>query len=427
MDGKDQWLVGWGIGYTAIGTISLLIPLYAISLGGTAFVVGIVASTAAFAGVPGALIWGWLADQTSHRAVFIVVALGATGLLIGSVPFVSSVWILIGVNSVVWFFVAAAAPVLTLLVVEGVSDDHWESRIALLNAYQGHGWVAGLILGAVWLPIGGRLFDPVSAQRLLFWGCSALSFIAIPITLRKLPRESTVSVMDIVDNPLFLGRIFRGGGRYIRTVPFATTRLYWAVEGYRFGNYRVPFSRPLVVYLGVVLLFTTGFGVFWGPLPVFLRSFLTDQRVFLLFLAANVASAVFYTRVGRWAAIQDTRALQTKALVARVVLFPLVGLVVIAVPASILLLVLVGVFGSIGFTWAIIAVTATGLVTRLSGDARGNGIGMYVAFTGLGGGIGGIVGGWLAESFGFYTVFGVASVLILGGTLVFILQYTSRR
>ncbi len=87
--------------------------------------------------------------------MFIVVALGATGAMIGVIPFVSSEWILVAVNSVIWFFVAAAAPVLTLLVVEGTPEDQWEARIALLNAYQGYGWIAGLLLGAVWLPVGG--------------------------------------------------------------------------------------------------------------------------------------------------------------------------------------------------------------------------------------------------------------------------------
>lgn len=427
MSRGDQWLWGWGVGYVAIGTISLLIPLYAISLGGNAFMVGVIAATAAFAGVPGALTWGWMADRTDHRSVFIIIALGATGVMIGVIPVVSSVWVLVGVNSVIWFFVAAAAPVLTLLVVEGMPEDRWDSRIALLNAFQGYGWVAGLILGTVWLPFGGLFFDADTAQRVLFWGCSAISFIAIPLAVRRVPQKTTVDVLDIVNNPVFLGRIFRGGGRYIRTVPFATTRLYWGIQGYRSGAFRLELSRRFVVYLGVVLLFSTGFGVFWGPLPVFLHSFFTDQRVFLLFLAANVSSAVFYTRIGRWTEIWDSGKLQSRALLARVVLFPLVGIVTVSIPTDYLLVVLLGIFCGIGFTWAIIAVTATGMVTRLAGSSRGNGVGLYVALTGFGGGIGSITGGWIAGWLGFYSVFGVASVLVLLGVVLFVVDYRAAR
>ena len=61
----------------AVGLASLLVPLYALSLGASAFDVGALAATAAFAGVPGALWWGWLAERTDRRRVFVVAALPA--------------------------------------------------------------------------------------------------------------------------------------------------------------------------------------------------------------------------------------------------------------------------------------------------------------------------------------------------------------
>jgi hypothetical protein len=53
---EDRWLLGWGLGYAAVGGASLLVPLYALELGGDHVLVGLVAATAAFAGVPGALL-----------------------------------------------------------------------------------------------------------------------------------------------------------------------------------------------------------------------------------------------------------------------------------------------------------------------------------------------------------------------------------
>lgn len=38
---RDRWLVAWAMGYAAVGAASLLIPLYAISLGAGAFLVGL--------------------------------------------------------------------------------------------------------------------------------------------------------------------------------------------------------------------------------------------------------------------------------------------------------------------------------------------------------------------------------------------------
>jgi MFS family permease len=63
MPARDRWLAAWGLGYVAVGAASLLIPLYAISLGAGPFLVGVLAATAAFAAVPGALLWGYLADR----------------------------------------------------------------------------------------------------------------------------------------------------------------------------------------------------------------------------------------------------------------------------------------------------------------------------------------------------------------------------
>lgn len=103
------------------------------------------------------------------------------------------------------------------------------------------------------------------------------------------------------------------------------------------------------------------------------------------------------------------------------------GLGVIAIPTNYLLVVFVGIFSGIGFTWAIIAVTATGIVTRLSGSSRGNGVGLYVALTGFGGGIGSVSGGWIAGVLGFYSAFGVASVLILLGAVLFFIVNRSVR
>ena len=172
---SDRWLYAWGAGYAAVGTASLLLPLYAVSLGAGAAVVGAMAATAAFAGVPGALLWGWLAARTGRRRPFILVALGALAGVLALVPFASTPLGLLVGNAAMWFVVSAAAPVLNLIVVEGRPVAEWDARIARLNAVQGYGWVAGLVLGTVWTAAVPRVLDPVAAQELL---CFLLAVVA---------------------------------------------------------------------------------------------------------------------------------------------------------------------------------------------------------------------------------------------------------
>lgn len=412
METRDRWLYAWGLGYTAVGAASLLIPLYALALGGSALIVGLLASTAAFAGVPGALLWGWLAAKTGRRRIFVIIALLATAIVLLVTPLIQNVWILILVNATLWFVVAAAAPVLTLLVVEGTPEPTWDHRIALLNTWQGYGWVAGLAFGAIWLPIATVLIGQPRAQTWFFWVIGLVAASAVPLALRWLPHEATISPTAIDDASPLVERITRGGGRYVRTVPFMTTRMYWGLRALRTQGIQSRFSRPFWVYLGAVAIFSAGFAVFWGPVPAYLGDRFPDEHVFGLFLAANIGSAVFYAPAGRWAARSGTRMLQSQALAARIILFPLVGGIAILKPTAVELAILLAIFAAIGLTWAVIAVTATGIVTRLGDAAKGPALGLYTAVAGLGGGIGSIAGGLIANTAGFLPTFLTAAIAV---------------
>ena len=418
MDGRDRWLVGWGLGYVAVGTASLLIPLYALGLGGGPLLVGVLASTAALAGVPGALLWGWLASRTGRRRVFVLVALVATAGVLAVTPFVRTPDALVAVNTLLWFSVSAASPVLTLLVVEGAPEPAWEDRIGELNAWQGYGWVGGLVLGSAWIPLAARVADPVTARAWLFWVCASVALAGAVLASRWLPSETTVAPERLSASPATLARLERGAGRYVRAVPFATTRLYWAIRGIRSRGRRARLPRTLWAYLLAVGVFSAGFSAFWGPLPAYLGASYPDERVFWFFLASNAASAAFFTRIGAWATTVGSRRLQTGALSVRALLFPAVAFVVVVVGPPVELPLLLFVFGLIGLTWAVIGVTATGLVTRLAGPERGTALGLYAAVAGAGGGLGSVLGGWVASVSGYLVAFAVAGGLVLASALL---------
>lgn len=418
MEAGDRWLVGWGLGYVAVGAASLLIPLYALSLGGGPLLVGVLASTAAFAGVPGALLWGWLSARTGKRRVFVLVALVATAAVLAVTPLVRSAWVLVAANTLLWFVVSAASPVLNLLVVDGSPESAWEARIGTLGAWQGYGWVGGLVLGSAWIPLATRLTDPSTARAWLFWLCAFAAVAGAVIAARRLPLETTVDPERLSASPALLARLDRGAGRYVRSVPFATTRLYWALRSLGRGGPFVRLPRVLWAYLLAVGVFSAGFSAFWGPLPAYLAGTYPDERVFWFFLASNAASAVCFTRVGAWTTAYGGPRLQAGALSVRALLFPTVAFVVLVVGPPAELPLLLVVFGLIGLTWAVIGVTATGLVTRLSGPDRGTGLGLFAAVAGAGGGLGSILGGWLASAAGYLATFGVAGALVLASVLV---------
>ncbi|MDZ7701137.1 MAG: hypothetical protein U5J98_03220 [Halobacteriales archaeon] len=185
----------------------------------------------------------------------------------------------------------------------------------------------------------------------------------------------------------------------------------------------------MVTYLAAAVLFFTGFAAFWAPLPLFLTGAgFTAAQIFGLYLVSSLASAALYDRVGTLVGRTDVRLLQTGALAARGLLFPLValgtGFGLLALELGVVAFVLV----LIGGTWAVIAVVGTAIVTRLAPAAvRGELLGVHTALAAVGGGVGGLLGGW-AASFGYLLAFGVAGgLVVLGAALVWSLAVLSDR
>jgi len=84
----------------------------------------------------------------------------------------------------------------------------------------------------------------------------------------------------------------------------------------------------------------------------------------------------------------------------------------------------VPLFVVVGLTWAVIAVSAATLVTRLSPPiVRGEALGVYGALSTVASGVGSVLGGWLAAA-GYGRAFAVAGGLVLAGVgVVLVLRW----
>jgi MFS family permease len=425
--GSDAWLYGWALGYAAVGAASLLVPLYAIDLGAGALIVSLVAATAAFAGIPGAILWGRLVTRTDRRRPFILVALGLTGIVFLLLPFLASPWTVLIANAALWFVVAAAAPVLNVVVVEGYRPADWNRRFGLLNHYQGYGWLIGLVAGGIWSSLAGTRvgLSPLAAKRVFFIGSALVTLGGFLLVLNRYPEPPTIS------NQRFrrLSRRIRSpqgtGIRAIQAIPFGPTRMYWSLRDLGLGRgirsrLSDRFSGPLVRYLLAAVVFFAGFSAFFAPLPAYLvdAGYATDE-VFALFILTSAAAAVSYAAVGTLAAAADPFRLQVGALLFRAGAFPVVAVVGAAVAPPFGLVLVAAFFIAIGASWAVIAVTAVGLVTRLApAPVRAEALGAYTAIGSLGAGLGSVLGGALADTVGYLPAFLVAGICVVAGTVI---------
>ncbi len=172
-------------------------------------------------------------------------------------------------------------------------------------------------------------------------------------------------------------------------------------------------------FLAAVLCFT-GFQLFFAPLPLFLTDAgFGSSEVFGLYLVSSVGSAVCYGFAGELSGRYDLRLLNAAPLGARALLFPAVGLAGAAFAAGPLGTAAAGAaFALVGVTWAVIAVVATTVVSRLAPPTlRGEALGVYTALTAAAGGVGGLLGGWLA-AFGYDVSFGAAGATVLAAAVV---------
>jgi MFS family permease len=426
-----RWLYGWGLGSVALGAASLLVPLYVVELGGDPFELGLLGAVAAFIGAPGAIVWGRLADRTRNRRSVVVGSLLAVAVVLGVTPLLPTIPLVILANALLWLSFAAAGPVLTLLVVADVPEGRWNTEIAGLNRYQGYGWAGGLLLGIAWSATVGRLFGPVTGQRYLFLACAAASAVAAVVLLRTMPAPSERQIRRLDRDRV--ERLLSTGRRGIRgaTFRFAPTRLYWLTRSLHPDRMAERFTPTLAAYFLGVVLFFTGFSAFFAPLPLYLTGVgFSSDLVFALYLISSLGSAAFYTGAGRLSGQYDIRLLQTGALGLRSVVMPLVAVAGAALAAGLAGVLVNGVlFVLIGISWAVIAVTAGTIVTRLAPSSlRGEALGVYTALSTLAGGIGSIAGGALANASGFVVAFGVAGgVIVAGAVIVVALRGISER
>lgn len=415
-----RWLYAWGLGSAGFGGASLLIPLYIVQLGATPVDLGILAATATIVGAPGAIVFGRLADRVGHRRDLILLTLGVVAVALAIVPLLADVTAVIVANAGLWLVVASVSPVLTMLIVADASESQWSELIGQLNKFQGYGWAGGLVLGAVWPPLTGAVLSPELATRSLFWVLALSAAVAGLLSARWLPSIEPGDELTTDRSARRVARLLSSTRGAVKGVTFAFSpnRLYWSTRGIHPKRLLDRLEPAMATYLTGAALFFAGFAAFWAPLPLFFTAAgFNAGQIFGLYLVSSVASAVLYERAGRYAVAYDVRLLQSGALVGRGILFPVVAVVAGIGIVSISLLATGVILVLIGFTWAVIAVVGASIVTQLAPPAvRGELLGVHTALAAVAGGVGSILGGWLA-SLGYLLAFATAGGLVVAGAL----------
>ena len=418
---EHRWLYGWTLASIAFGGASLIVPLYVVELGGDAFTLGVLFAASSFIGIPGALLFGRLADRTGKFRSFVLFSMAIAFAMLLVIPALESILAVIAVYAVLWLGFAAAIPVLTLLVIVDIPEAEWSANIALLNKMQGIGWTVGLLVGFALIAVLTIQLDTITAQRIFLLVCASSTAIGFLISMSTLPPNPTPSAVPSARR-LRRGRLTAGAYNVrASSFPFAPTRIdIRQFHPRRFIDRFTP--RLASYYLAVVLVFS-GFGIFFAPLPVYLGEVgFGASEIFALYFLLNIAAVLYFERASHLVSRHDASLVQFGGLTVRAITFVAVVMIGLSLGAGLLGLGLTTLmFIMIGLTWAVIAVTAATLITQLSPPIiRGEALGTYNALIAMAGGVGGLLGGWLG-AMSYPIAFTVASALVMTGGVVVLL------
>ena len=411
---KTRWFYALAPYKAADGVFSLLFPLFLMNvLDMRVGTVGVLTALVSLTAVSGSMFWGYLSDRRHLRRPLLV--LGCTGSalclagmgLAWSMPHMILLCLAYGALSI------APAPVSSVLIMETTPPGQWEKTFGTFNKIAGWGWVSGLAIGIFWLPLLGQWFSDGQNLRAAFFGLAVAALCSswwvwrtVPEPVQRVQRQQFVHVakrlpaLTLVERALYLPR-----------------RLLFVVQPEHLSHLRQILQGPLVLYeLATVVMFVS-FTMALTPFPLFLQTALgfDTSLIFTLVLARALAAAPFYETAGRWAQRLGPKNTHVLALSVRCVAFLVFWNLQGVSQPEMLMAVLIGMNVLFGITWCLLAVSGPVLVGRLvTPERKGEAIGLYNATQGFSHILGAALGGYLAQWIGYYGVFAVAALLLVG-------------
>jgi len=411
----ERWFVSVLLANMVLGTSSVLIPLMLSSvLNRSVGTLGLQSGLVSLVGVAGSLLWGRLSDAAHRRKPFVVASYGVVGLSFLSMAFLPSFGPFLWVNMLMNFFWVANASVTVLIVIENGDRSAWEDKVSRLNRMGAIGWVLGLVLGSGALAVGTYMVPEELAIRGLFILIALGGLLASWFALRYIPRTEPVytqrkfrGVALAMGNFLFEKRRFAPFHLYHRLKPKRVLAALRNPEGFRPGTKRFLLAT-FVTFLGL--------GLFGIPLPLLLSEQFgySASFVFALFALQHFGVVLAFPLAAKRIKRRGNRTVQIGVVGVRMLLFAVTALfLALSSGPPMLPFLLIG-FAIYGLSWSYLQLSGVALTTRLAKrENRGLALGLYNALAGIGWVVAGLLGGWLAQAFGYAIAFGASAGTML--------------
>ncbi len=395
--GIAAWVQQWYLAYALLsvvqgGILPLVLPL---SAGGAANA-GLVVGAMNLSGLS-APWFGHLADTRRwHRPILLAGLFVVAGSL-SAMPFAGTLPVRVGLALVLGLGFAAANTVANMFIVEVWPREQWDGRIGALQACNGAGQVAGLLVAGFF----GNSF------LLAFGVAAALVATAVPIAWRSL-RSLTIGTTAPVSRAVVAAHPALGGEGWAGNPARQFHRPTWAGLRRVLSEAEMPFVQFLLLWFVAFTAITAVLTLF----PLAMRQlFAAPQHVigstYALAAAAGlplyaVASAVAHRRGSHFVMRAGfSIRLVALALLTTACLTPSAGLYAA-----------LGAFALLVVAWPALGVSGTALIADLAPGEKGEALGLFNASTSLAGACGALLGGWAQQTYGYGAVCGMATLVV---------------
>jgi DHA1 family tetracycline resistance protein-like MFS transporter len=409
----QHWVEPWYLSYAILGALAsglavILIPVVVDGSGGTATQVG-AAIAAQNVGALFAPLWGWIADRSrAYRGIFfggfVLLALGFLGF---TLVHGMSAWLLSAF--LVGFGTGASNTVACLFVVEFTAKSEWSERISWLQTFNALGSVVGMAVAGLLEPRLGTLLSALLVIPAIMVGGWGLPVPGGPLHFPQLHfRGADLAHM-----------LRRGGPNSIS----ALAHLH-RLRRSDIAALGTAFSSAFGTFLVGWFFFSLAISAFSSFYPVLMtKSFeITVTTSSMLMSVATAISIPLYNLAGKLATRYRPDQVLTIGIGGRIV--ALAGLAIVAYTqpsfAFVPVLLLYGLFQGI---WPLLGVASNDLAADLAPFGEGTAMGLFNAAAAIASALGAVVGGAVADVFGF------ASVIVFGavGASIALLCMLSRR
>ena len=383
-----MWRLGFFFHEMAFGLLSVFLPLYVITIGGSLVDIGIMSAAALFLVIPASFFWGYICDKTRRYKRYILISFLALTVFLYLLTLTTIVALVIIIYAVMSILHVAHEPPKNVLIAELYSREEWDKTFARYEGFTEVGWLIGLLLGFLM-----STYELGATYTLLL--CSGLNLVAFIISIILITDPLLIFERSLVSIEKTIDFTFKG-------VAIASKIL----DGLSL-NERLK-KENLRAFCSGLVLFSIATSILFTPLPIFFSNKLMLQAnvVFAMYVLNSSGGVVGYFLASR----RSTRTTEESNIGKTVLFRSLLAFLLVAVTQELTYGVVLAavILILMGFAYALFLVYTLSLSMELIPPGKA---GMFNVLLGIGGASGSFIGPFLAQTLDFTYVFLTAGII----------------